>query len=492
MPQKQVVIIGSGFAGLAAASCLAQAGFDVTVLEKNDQPGGRARAFEAQGFTFDMGPSWYWMPEVFENFFALFGKRVEEYYQLQRLDPAYKMVFGKDDEVQIPANFQQLQQTFDQIEPGSGKRLPQFLEQARIKYQTGMDDMVFKPAHSITEFINWKTLKGAFSLDLFQSFDKHVRKYFNHPKLLRLMSFPILFLGASAQETPALYSLMNYADLKLGTWYPQGGMNKIVQAMVTLAQSLGVKFHYEQEVTRIEVVNGSARQVHTQTDSWECQAVVAAADYQHVESKLLMPAHRSYSNKYWDTRVFAPSSLLFYLGVNRSVPKLLHHNLFFDEDLDQHSIEIYQQPRWPSKPLYYVCAPSKTDPTVAPHNCENLFILIPVAPNLQDTPEIRQKYYNVVMDRLEKYTSTPLREHVVYQRSYAHNDFIADYHAYKGNAYGLANTLKQTAVLKPKIRSKKVNNLFFAGQLTVPGPGVPPSLISGQVVAKEIAKFAHN
>ena len=389
---------------------------------------------------------------------------------------------------QICSNYKIL---FESIEPGSGRALPQFLKQAQIKYETGMNDMVLKPAHSLFEFINWKTIKGSFSLDLFQSFDKHVGKFFKHPKLQRLMSFPILFLGASAQETPALYSLMNYADLKLGTWYPQGGMHKIVQAMVQLAESLGVEFQFQQEVKSIEVKGKTARQIKTNNQTLEADVVVAAADYQHVEHKLLAPQYRTYNQAYWDSRVFAPSSLLFYLGINKTIPNLLHHNLFFDEDLDQHSKEIYHQPQWPSKPLYYVCAPSKTDATVAPAGCENLFILIPVAPGLEDRQETREHYYQTVMTRLEQYVGTSIADAVVYKRSYAHNDFIQDYHAYKGNAYGLANTLKQTAVLKPKIRSKKVNNLFFTGQLTVPGPGVPPSLISGQVVAKEIAKFAH-
>ncbi len=489
MAQTKVVIIGSGFAGLAAASCLAQQGFGVTVLEKNSSAGGRARKFHTQGYTFDMGPSWYWMPEVFETFFNRFGKSVADYYELIRLDPSYQMIFSHGDFVRIPAGFQELQATFDKMEPGSGARLDQFLKQAGIKYQAGMQDMVYQPSHHLGEFINLKTLKGLFTLDIFKSFDKHLRKYFHDRRLIQMLSFPILFLGASAKDTPALYSLMNYADLKLGTWYPKGGMYRIVEAMVDQARSLGVNIHCDQEVQQIQVTKGRAQGVRTPSQHWPADVVLAGADYQHVESQLLAPEYRTYSPKYWEKRTMAPSSLIYYVGLNKPLPNLEHHNLFFDEDLDYHSKEIYDNPCWPTKPLFYVCATSKTDPTAAPPGHENIFILIPVAPGLEDTPEVRDRYFQVVIKRMENLLGEEITNHIDYCRSYAHNDFIQDYHAFKGNAYGLANTLKQTAVLKPKIRSRKVKNLFFTGQLTVPGPGVPPSLISGQVAAGEIAKF---
>ena len=492
MAQPKVVIIGSGFAGLAAASCLAQQGFQVTILEKNSSPGGRARKFQEQGYSFDMGPSWYWMPEVFESFFNRFQKKVSDYYHLLRLDPSYQMIFGEDDKVNIPAGFPELQQTFDKIEAGSGAQLEKFLAQAGVKYHAGMQDMVYRPSHHIGEFVNLKTLKGIFTLDIFKSFDKHIRKYFRDPRLIQMLSFPVLFLGASARDTPALYSLMNYADLKLGTWYPQGGMHKIIEAMVTLAQSLGVSIECDQEVEEILIKDKKAMGVRSANHEWTADVVLAAADYHHVESKMLPSAYRNYTVQYWENRTMAPSSLIYYLGINKKIDGLQHHNLFFDEDLDFHSTEIYDQPSWPTKPLFYVSATSKTDPTVAPEGHENLFILIPVAPGLADSEETRESYYKLVMDRMENLLKEEIAPHVVYKRSYAHKDFIQDYHAYKGNAYGLANTLRQTAVLKPKIRSKKVKNLFFTGQLTVPGPGVPPSLISGQVAAGEIQKYLQN
>jgi phytoene desaturase len=301
------------------------------------------------------------------------------------------------------------------------------------------------------------------------------------------MEFPVLFLGALPQNTPALYSLMNYADMALGTWYPMGGMFKIVEGMAALAQAEGVDIRYNQEVQSF-TTNQAQRieQVVTATDTFEADVVVASADYHHVEQQLLPTSQRSYSAAYWQKRVMAPSSLIFYLGINKRLQKLQHHNLFFDEDFEPHAREIYETPRWPTNPLFYVSAPSQTDATVAPAGCENLFILIPVAPDLEDTPAIREKYYDLVLQRLEKLTGQSIREHVIFKRSYAHQDFITDYHAFKGNAYGLANTLWQTALLKPSLKSKKVKNLYYTGQLTVPGPGVPPSLISGQVVAHEV------
>ncbi|TVT37363.1 phytoene desaturase [Hymenobacter setariae] len=484
----QAIVIGAGFAGLSAASFLARAGWQVTLLEKNAGPGGRARVFEAERFTFDMGPSWYWMPGVFEDYFKQFGKKVSDYYELVRLDPSYQVIFGDKDTLGIPAGMPQLRQLFEELEPGSAARLDEFLAQAAYKYEVGINKFVHLPSRSVLEFVDWEIVKGAVRLDLLQSMAKHARKFFSHPKLLKLIEFPVLFLGATPENTPALYSLMNYADLALGTWYPKGGMHQIVRGMVAVAEELGVKIEYNQEVQEIVVTQGRTTGVRTATGFWPADAVVAGADYQHIEQQVLAPEYRHYSPAYWDSRTMAPSSLLFYLGVNRPLDNLLHHNLFFDEDFSQHAHEIYEAPQWPSRPLFYASVPSKTDSTVAPAGQENLFLLIPVAPDLDDPEATREKYYNLLMDRLEKHCGHPIREHVVYKRSYAHRDFVADYHSFKGNAYGLANTLKQTAILKPTLKSKKVNNLYFTGQLTVPGPGVPPSLISGQVVAGEVLK----
>lgn len=489
--KNKVVVIGAGFSGLSCACHLAKRGYQVTILEKNEQPGGRARTYSEKGFTWDMGPSWYWMPDVFDKFFGEFGKKVSDYYQLDRLDPSYQVKF-KNEVIDIPARMSELESLFESIEAGSSEKLKSFLKQAEYKYNVGVKDLVYKPSRSLLEFVDAKLLLGLFKMDVFTSIAKHVRKHFKDERLIQLMEFPILFLGATAQNTPALYSLMNYADLSLGTWYPQGGMASVVEGMVKLSQELGVEIKYGEEVKSFSFKEKNVSKVHTSNGEHNCDAVVASADYHHVDQKILPEQFRNYSKKYWDSRVMAPSSLLFYIGVDKKLPKLQHHTLFFDEDFGLHAHEIYDDPKWPSKPLLYVSATSKTDNTVAPKGKENLVVLIPVAPDIEDTEEIREKYFDIIIDKLESFTGESIRDAILVKKSYAHKDFISDYHSFKGNAYGLANTLKQTAILKPSLKNKKLKNLYFTGQLTVPGPGVPPSLISGEVVAREIDKDYSN
>ncbi len=493
---KNVIVIGSGYAGMSAASFMAKAGCKVTILEKNSMPGGRGRRFSENGFVFDMGPSWYWMPDVFERYFNCFEKKVSDYYDLKRLDPSYR-IYYPNNEINIPANYESLKNLFEQIEPGASHQLELFLEEAHYKYQVGIHKLVHKPGRRVAEFLDIELIRGLFKLDVFTSMKKHVGKYFKHPMLVQLMEFPILFLGALASDIPALYSLMNYADVKLGTWYPQGGMYQIANAMHSLANELGVTFQFNCDVQSIEVdANGIAKKViaiqNNQQISLEADVIIGAADYHFIEKKLLKPAFQSYSSKYWDNRVMAPSCLLYYVGLNKKLQNITHHSLFFDVDFELHGNEIYQTPQWPTEPLFYVGAPSVTDDTVAPHGCENLFFLIPIAAGLQgDTEELRDKYFQKIVSRYEEKIGEKIKDAIIYKKSYAVADFTKDYNAFKGNAYGLANTLLQTSILKPSLKSKKVKNLYFTGQLTVPGPGVPPSLISGEVVSKEILKDIH-
>jgi phytoene desaturase len=484
----KIGIIGSGFSSLSAACYLAKEGYEVHVFEQHDQVGGRARKLKTEGFTFDMGPSWYWMPGVFETFFQDFGKKVEDYYTLKRLDPSYH-VFFKDSEVSIPADLDALKTLFESWEPGSAKQLDAFLKEAAFKYKLGINKIVLKPGKSVWEFFDAQVLLGVFKMHVFQSFEGYIRKFFKDARILKLLEFPILFLGATAKTTPALYSLMNYADIKLGTWYPMGGMHNIAAGMQALATELGVQFHLNAPVDHIHFVNGEVKGLSLKGKGIvELDKVVAGADYHFVETQLVPQSLRTYSDAYWDSRKMAPSSLLFYLGINKKIEKLHHHTLFFDEEFSLHAEEIYTTPKWPSKPLFYLCAPSVTDPSVAPEGCENLFILMPLAPGIEDNEELREKYYHILMARMEKRLGASIAEHVIVKKSYAIKDFTTDYNAYKGNAYGLANTLRQTAILKPSMSNKKTKGLFYTGQLTVPGPGVPPALISGKIVAKEIIK----
>lgn len=485
---KSVIVIGSGFAGLSAASFMAKAGWQVTVLEKHEQAGGRARKLQANGFTFDMGPSWYWMPDVFERYFKQFNKNVYDYYSLFRLDPSYR-IYWQDEPMDIPASYEALQNLFNSIEPGSGELLDKFLQEAAYKYEVGINKLVHKPGQSLAEFLDWDLASGIFKLDVFNSIKSHVAKHFSNPKLQQLLEFPVLFLGALPEKTPALYSLMNYADIKGGTWFPKGGMYSIVDAMHQLATELGVQFQFNENVQEIVVENGIAKQVKTENHTYEADVIIGGADYHFIETQLLPKTYRSYSEAYWNKRVMAPSCLIYYVGLNKKLKNVLHHSLFFDTSFEVHGKEIYTTKQWPTNPLFYVSATSVTDASVAPENCENLFFLIPTATGLQgDTEELREQYFTMIVQRMEEKIGEPILPHIVYKKSYAHSNFINDYNAFKGNAYGLANTLLQTSILKPSCKSKKIKNLYYTGQLTVPGPGVPPSLISGEVVAKLVTK----
>lgn len=488
---KQVVVIGAGFAGLSAAAYLAKAGRKVIVVEKNADPGGRARKREEGGFVFDRGPSWYWMPDVFEAFFRDFGQRPADHYDLKRLDPSYAVHFGPDDRLEVPASMDKLYALFESLEPGSSDKLAVFLTEARRKYELAMGGMVRKPGLSPLELLELRTIPDMLRMHVFGSFSTHVRKYFSHPKLISLLEFPVLFLGATPQDTPALFSLMNHADMALGTWYPMGGMGRVVDAMVRVATEQGVEIRTSTTVRHLEVKERRIRAVVTDQGDIACDEVVAATDYHHVEQQLLAAPYRSYPKSYWPSRVLAPAVLMFFIGVDRKLPNMHHHMLFFDEDLAAHAHEIYRDPKWPERPLFYASCTSVTDPHTAPPGMENLVVLIPIAPGLADGEAVRERYYQLVLERMERLTGTAVRPHVIHRSSCSVSDLEQEVNAYRGNAYGLANTLRQTAFMRPSIRSRRLANLYFAGQFTVPGPGVPPALISGDIVARRIIKDHH-
>lgn len=487
---SNIIVIGAGFSGLSAAAYLSGAGNEVHVFEKNLSAGGRASQFKTpEGYVFDMGPSWYWMPEIFEQFFNDFGFKTADFYRLDLLDPGFEVVFPNKELIKVPADFEELCALFESIEKGASEKLRKFMEEAKFKYETGMGNLSSMPGNSISEFFQPDLMKGVLRLQIFSSFKKHVDAYFKDPRLVSIMEFPVIFLGAMADKMPALYSLMNYAGLKLGTWYPEGGFGSVVDGMVKVGKSNGVQYHFDSPVSKIIVKNNLVTGVELNGQFIKADAVVASADYHFVEKELLKEEFRNYSEEYWDNKTLAPSSLIFYLGVSKKVDNLQHHTLFFDEDLDQHTREIYDTPQWPTKPLFYVCCPSKSDKNVAPEGHENLFILMPLAVGIEDNKELRDIYFDMLMKRLESHTEESIRDHIDYKKSYCINDFVSDYNSYKGNAYGLANTLRQTAILKPKMKNRKLKNLFYTGQLTVPGPGVPPSIISGKMAAQQLSTY---
>ena len=483
--KKTIAIIGSGFSSLAASCYLAQQGHDVTIYEKNSSIGGRARQFKSNGFTFDMGPSWYWMPDVFERFFNDFNKQTADFYELIKLNPAYRVYFGINDFISIFDNLEEIISTFESIEIGSGKKLQSFINHAKSNYDIAIKDLVYRPGVSPLELITPKT---ALKLGQFvTNVSADIRKEFKNERLIQILEFPVLFLGAKPSKTPSFYNFMNYADFGLGTWHPKTGMFDVVRGIEKLAMELGVTIKTDAAIEKIIVENKTAIGIQINGGFIPADIVVSGADYQHSET-LLQEEHRAYSEKYWESRVFAPSSLLFFIGFDKKIENISHHALFFDVDFNQHAADIYDSPKWPDEPLFYANFPSKTDATAAPEGMESGFFLIPLAPGIQDSEALREKYFEKIITRFEQLTQQKIKNSIIFKRSFCKNDFVTDYNAYKGNAYGMANTLLQTAFLRPKLKSKKVKNLYFTGQLTVPGPGVPPALISGKLVAELIKK----
>ena len=480
---KSVSVIGGGISSLSAACYLAKAGFKIEVFEKNATIGGRARQYKEAGFTFDMGPTWYWMPDVFEKFFTDFGKMPSDYYQLEKLDPAYKVFFSQHDSITIPGTTKEIIKVFETRESGAGKRLEKLLSDAAHNYDIAINEFIYKPGKSPLELVSRRTIP---KLGLFLKSISHLAdKSFKDTRLRQIIEFPVLFLGAKPSDIPAFYSFMNYADFGLGTWHPAGGMYSVIEGFEKLAMELGVILHTNAPVEDITLEGKHVVGVKVGGGLIKSDLVISGADYHHTEM-LLKPSSRGYSEKYWDKKTFAPSALMFFLGVDKRIENVNHHTLFFDTAFDKHAVSIYDKPGWPEAPLFYGSIPSITDPSVAPAEKEALIFLVPLAPGLEDREETREKYYNIIMDRFEKLTGQSIRNHIIVKKSYCVNDFIDDYNSYQGNAYGLANILRQTAFLRPKMKSKKVKGLYFTGQLTVPGPGVPPSLVSGNVVSKMV------
>jgi len=480
---EDIVIIGSGFGGLSTACYLADAGADVTVVEKNEQLGGRASRLERDGFTFDMGPSWYLMPDVFERFFGHFGKRPDEYYSLSRLDPHYRIFFKDGDQVDLLPDIEANKALFEQYEPGAGEALERYLEKSEYTYNVGMEHFVYEDRPRLRDYIDLDVLRYSWGLSLLGKMQGHVEGYFEHPKLQQIMQYTLVFLGGAPTNTPALYNLMSHVDFNMGVYYPDGGMGAVVDGIVELAEELGVEFVTDQPVTEIAGKKGAFAVRTEHGEEYLADRVVSNADYAHTEQELLPPEKRQYSADYWDSRTYAPSAFLLYLGVEGDVDELAHHTLVLPTDWNEHFEMIFDEPAWPDDPAYYLCVPSKTDDSVAPEDHSNLFALVPIAAGLEDTPELRESYRDLVLDDIAENTGVDLRDRIVTEEMFCVDDFTDRYNSMEGTALGMAHTLRQTSLFRPSRTSTKVDGLYFTGSYTTPGIGVPMCLISGQLTA---------
>ena len=490
---ERLVVVGAGIGGMAAAALLAREGFQVTVVERNNQAGGRARTFQKDGYTFDMGPSWYLMPEVFERFFAAFGKTPADFYKLEQLAPSYRVFFAPGETYDVPPDRAGAAALFARLEPGGGAKLERYLEAAAYKYKVAVGEFLYREYRSVFDFLNWRMMTEGLKLNVLGRLDAAVRRRFGDRRARQILEYAMVFLGTSPNDAPAMYALMSHVDLTQGVYYPMGGLAAVAQGIRRLAEAQGVEFRLATEATRIVTANGRAVCVETRGADGAlvrlpCAGVVANADYAHVETELLAPDDCSYPRRYWARRTVAPSMFLLYLGVKRRLDKLAHHNLYFQENWNTHFDTIFRRPAWPEDPCFYVSCITKTDPAMAPPGCENVFMLVPVAPGLDDTEAVRAAYAEKVIRHVERITGEEIVPHIGVQRIFSHRDFAGDYHAWQGTALGISHTLLQTAVFRPAMRSRKVANLYFAGQYTHPGIGVPMVMISAEVTAGNIRR----
>jgi len=490
--QESIIIIGAGLGGLASACMLAKKGYDVTIVEKNESVGGRARIFEQDGFVFDMGPSWYMMPEVFDHFFELMGEKVNDYYTLKKLSPSYR-VFLKSDKSHYDfyGDIDKNKETFESIEPGSGQVLVKFLAKLKLQYSIAYNEFMYKNYNSVFDFLTWSVAKVGWKLPLLKKQKQIIESRFKSEILQKVMQYQMILLGTAPGDCPGIYSMMNYVDFGLGVWYPDGGIWKLPEAMEKIAIKNGVKILKNSPVSEIIVEENIAKGVKLTNNNETIFAdiVISNADITYTDQHLLKAPYQQYNEKYWDSRMLAPSAFILYLGIKDKIPILEHHNLIFSENWEKGFDQVFRKPEWPEDPSFYVCAPSKTDKNVAPENCENLFVLVPIAPGLVYDDNFEKEYTEKILTELENYAGIEnIRDRIMFKKTYSVKDFEIDYNAYKGTALGLAHTIKQTALFRPNNIHKTIKNLFYVGAGTNPGIGMPICIISAELVYKRITK----
>lgn len=485
--KKKIIIIGSGIGGLAAAALLAKEGNQVTVFEKNEQPGGRASVLEEKGFRFDMGPSWYMMPEVFEKYFNEFQKTTADFFTLKQLTPQYRVFFEDKTHIDITGDVQKDRRTFEKLEPGAAKKFDQYLSESQKKYDIAMHDVLYKNIDSIKDMLSWQMAKEGSKLGIFLPMQTYIQKFFHHPKILQILEYNLVFLGCSPSNAPSLFSLMAHVDFNLKVWYPSGGIASIVNALVELGKMHNVQYHFDSPVDLIQVEGEKVTGVSVKKKFFPADIVVSNSEYAFTEDILSDQTKRTYSKHYWNRKIFTPSAFLLYLGVKGQIPELIHHTLYFGRDWKEHFRDVFDHPRWPVEPSIYINKTSATDKTVAPKNHENLMILVPVAPGLTENEHWKEKYAEYIISYIDSHLGTKIAKNIVYQKIFSVSDFQSRYNAYKGNALGgLAHTLFQSALWRPKNQSKKLSNLYFVGANTNPGIGVPPAMISAHLLRDKI------
>jgi phytoene desaturase len=483
---RKVAVIGAGFAGLSSAALLAKEGFDVTIFEKNDRPGGRAMVMKKNGYSFDMGPSWYMMIEAFDKFFGQFGKKPEDYYETIRLDPSYRVYFGEEDFVDVMDDVNKNYKLFDTFEEDGGTKLKEFLQKSQKMYDTAFQKFLYREYSSFKDLMDKTLILNGLKLKIFTKLNKYVKHFFTSEKARKIVQYHVAFVGASPPTSPAVYSMLAYVDMNLGIWYPMGGFGKIIDAIMKLGLEQGVNIEFNTEILKIKVENEKAKKIITNKGEFAVDLILNTGDYHNGEIDLLDKPHRSYPEKYWKKKMIAPSAFLIYLGLNKKLNNFLHHNFYFNSDWDKYFDQLFESPEWPEDPSIYITVPSQSDPSIIPQGGELMTILVLVSPDLKDEESFREKYYDKIIEKVENITGESFRDSIIVKKVVAHEHFKSTFNAYKGTALGLAHTLRQTALFRPHRKSEKIKNLYYAGHYTHPGVGVPVSIISAQLASEKI------